>query len=114
MDIEDFKDTDLQKVLKIMKPRKSSGDDCIPPEFWRICLDSNILFQWLLKFCNLIWQNEQIPDEWRRAQVACLFKKGDPSCPDNYRPISLLQVGYNIFSALLLYRLQANNIEASI
>ena len=33
---------------------------------------------------------------------------------DNYHPILLVQVRYKIFSALLLYRLQANDIEASI
>ena len=36
MDIENFKDTDLQKILKMIKLRKNSTDDCIPPESCRI------------------------------------------------------------------------------
>eukprot|EP00973_Karenia_brevis_P035106 4843869-Karenia_brevis.AAC.1 len=53
----------------------------------------------------------EVPNEWRRSQVACLFKKGDATCPENYRPISLLQIGYKIFSKLILNRLVKGGIE---
>eukprot|EP00973_Karenia_brevis_P080993 11234647-Karenia_brevis.AAC.1 len=111
MDTSDFISQELEQVLKKLRLRRSAGDDNIAPEFWHICLDSSVLFSWLLEFCNLVWRSEQIPHDWHRSQVACLFKKGDPSCPDNYRPISLLQIGYKIFSALILNRLKANGID---
>ena len=106
MNLNNFAEDELMEVLQYTKLRKSSGDDGIPPEFWRICLKSSVLFEWLLQFCNLVWQNEKILDKCYRCQVACLFKKGDLACLNNYRPISLLEIGYKIFSTLILNRLQ--------
>lgn len=43
-----------------------------------------------------------------------LYKSGDPSVPDNYRPVSLLQVGYKLFSMILLDRLREAGAEERI
>ena len=61
-----------------------------------------------------MWQNKCIPAEWHKARVACLYKKGDPAMPENYRPISLLAIGYKIFASLLLHRLKTAGAEARI
>ena len=45
------------------------------------------------------------------VHVACLFKKGDPACADNYRPISLLQIGYKLFNSMLLRRVKKAGVE---
>ena len=104
----------MRCILQKLKKRKACGDDGIPAEFWKVCLDCDILMRWLTDFCNKVWISEQIPTDWHKAKVACLFKKGDPSCPDNYRPISLLQIGYKIFSSLLLLRMKTAGIEQKI
>ena len=46
-------------------------------------------------------------DEMKEAIVACLYKKGDPAMPENYRPISLLPIAYKIFASILLASLKA-------
>ena len=43
---------------------------------------------------------------WHEARVAMIFKKGDPACCDNYRPICLLQIGYKLFAMIILQRLR--------
>ena len=40
-----------------------------------------------------------------------IFKKGDPSICDNYKPISLLSIGYKMFAIILLNRLRDVSAE---
>ena len=64
--------------------------------------------------CNKAWNEGSVPTSWHEATVAAIFKKGDPACCENYRPISLLAVGYKIFAAILLRRLKDAGAEDRI
>ena len=48
------------------------------------------------------------------ARVALIFKKGDVADCANYRPISLLPVGYKLFASVLLQRLKDAGAESSL
>eukprot|EP00959_Pyramimonas_sp_CCMP1952_P418387 8764923-Pyramimonas_sp.AAC.1 len=41
------------------------------------------------------------PDPWRHACVKVIFKKGDPTLPENYRPILILPIMYKLFAMAL-------------
>lgn len=41
----------------------------------------------------------------KNAEVIILFKKGDPTCIENYRPISLLSVLYKLLTKIITKRL---------
>ena len=77
-------------------------------------MDSDILADWQLQFSNHVWCKHDIPETWHLAKVACLFKKGDASCPENYRPISLLPIGYKLFSSMILNRLKNAGIDEKL
>ena len=101
-------------VLKALKKGKAPGHDGLNPEFWKACASSEIMIEWILNRSNQIMKYKTLPDQWKIAKVACLYKKGDPAMPDNYRPVSLLAVGYKIFSSVLLNRLKSAGAEARI
>ena len=46
--------------------------------------------------------------------MVSIFKKGSAEDMNNYRPISLLQISYKIFAALILKRLKDANAEDRI
>ena len=59
-------------------------------------------------------ENGEVPDDWKQANIAPIFKKGERYCPSNYRPVSLTcacsKLMEHIISKHLLNHLQANNI----
>ena len=48
-----------------------------------------------------------MPDEALEAKKAFIFKRGDSTKMENYRPISLLSSIYKIMAAVLVNRIQA-------
>ena len=71
-------------------------------------------FDELLRLCNHCWEDQNIPKSWRIAKVVLLFKKGDSSLPENYRPISLLPIGYKVLAALIHRRLLDGGVDQKI
>ena len=55
-----------------------------------------------------------MPEVWHHARVAAIFKKGDVADCGNYRPISLLQIGYKLFASILLQRFKNGGAEQRI
>ena len=68
----------------------------------------------IAKMFDLILKGHAVPEQWKRAEVVCLLKSGDPKDPANYRPIALLASIYKLYTAILTHRLshfvEKNNI----
>ena len=83
----------IKGVLRLMldiKENKATGPDGIPGKLLKTCAhelaDSfTLLFQKSL-------DNGVIPDEWKKAKISPVFKKGDKGKAENYRPISLTSI----------------------
>ena len=74
-------------LLQNIKENKATGPDNIPGKFLKTCAFElhevfTILFQKSLDLGT-------VPDEWKVAHIFPLFKKGDKTSAENYRPISL-------------------------
>ena len=111
VDCSAFKTCELRAVLARLKKEKVPGCDALPAEFWKALAISNDACAILLEMCNECWSSKSVPKQWRHSTVVALFKKEDTSLPCNYRPISLLTVGYKVLASLLLDRLKVTDVE---
>ena len=85
----------LRLYIRQLPSRKAPGADHIRAEMLKP-LSATIAPLLSLLF-TLCWNWSYVPPLWRAAQVVPIFKKGDPSLPSNYRPISLTSVLRKLF-----------------
>ena len=60
---------------------------------------------WILRLCNMGFENGIVPEDWRSAVVVPLYKsKGERNECNNYRGISLLSMVGKIYAGILINR----------
>jgi len=48
------------------------------------------------------WRTGEVPEDWRKATVTAIFKKGKKEDPGNYRPVSLTSMRGKVMEQLIL------------
>ncbi|GAB0208703.1 mitochondrial enolase superfamily member 1 [Grus japonensis] len=48
------------------------------------------------------WRTGEVPEDWRKANVTLVFKKGRKEDPGNYRPVSLTSIPGKVMEQLIL------------
>ena len=84
------KEKGIHKLLKGLNPHKATGRDEMSTKLLKEMASP------LSSALTLIFQASlnrgRTPHDWKSANVAPIFKKGDKSKPSNYRPVSLTSV----------------------
>lgn len=75
------------KLLKGLRPYKSTRPDDIPALILKPSAES--LAPYLTKMYQLSLNQGEIPDNWRRANIVLIYKKGEKQQPSSYKPLSL-------------------------
>ncbi|VVC27498.1 Reverse transcriptase domain [Cinara cedri] len=83
----------------------SPGPDGFPVRLWR-----RIPIPLLAGLFNLINASGELPHELSASRTIFVPKKGDPSCPENYRPISIASVALRHYHRILARRLESLSI----
>ena len=101
-----FTAQELTDVLKDLKRNKAPGPDRLTAESLKT--QDYVVEAELLKALNACFVSKTVPSGWKEANIVSKFKgKGSDSDPASYRPISLLNVVYKVYAALLQRRLSA-------
>ena len=101
---EPITEEEFAAIIKKMSRGKAPGPDNVTTD-WIKDLDRENR-KWLLGLINSWWEAGSFPKEMEEARVVSLYKKGDPSRQENYRPISLLNTFYKIVAAAIKIRLE--------
>jgi hypothetical protein len=63
---------------------------------------------------NQSLQIQEIPEEWKKAQISAICKKGDKSLAGNYRPVSLTSIVCKLMESIvrehIIKHMKTNNL----
>jgi exonuclease III len=96
-------ESDVSKIIKNLKNKKSMGHDNISSILLKI--GSEFLISPITKTINQSLTNGHFPNKLKIAKVIPIFKKDDPHLFNNYRPISLLSVVSKVFERVVFIQL---------
>ena len=102
---------ELDVVLGRLKAGEAASADDVPPDFCKALRNQPDACEVVLDMCNNCWRHAAVPQNWRHPVVTAIFRKGDESLSDNFRPISLLAVGYKVLASLILGRIAGSGVE---
>jgi len=94
---------EVELAIEKLNNNKSPGIDQIPAEM--IKAGCRTIRCEIRKLIISIWNEEELPDEWKESIIVPIYKKRDKTDCNNYRGISLLPTTYKVLSNILLSRL---------
>ena len=102
---------EIKKAITLMKNGKAAGPDDIPAEALKVDLNTSV--EMLYPLFERIWEEEDIPTDWKEGHLIKLPKKGDLGNCNNYRGITLLSVPGKVFNRVLLERMK-NTVDPQL
>ena len=90
---------DMKNEIVALNPGKSGTHLNIPTKILKLSL--NTCCEYLTSTFNDMLENCSFPDRLKLADITPIFKKGDATIPDNYRPISVLPVVSKLFERIM-------------
>ncbi|KGL76667.1 RNA-directed DNA polymerase from mobile element jockey, partial [Tinamus guttatus] len=86
--------------LRNLDAHKSMGPDGMHPRvLWKL---AEVIAKLLSIIFERSWRTGEMPEDWKKANVTPVFKKGRKEDPGNYRPVSLTSVPGKVMERLVL------------
>ena len=111
----EFRPTDSGQVLKLLNKlnkSKGAGLDKLSSRLIRECAD--LISPYISIIFNCCLTTGTFPDDWKLAKVTPIFKQGDRSDMNNYRPISVISAIAKVFERIVYNQLSSYLSENNI
>ena len=100
---------DVLIVLLNLDTNKATGPDGIPPRLLKET--AHQIAPSLCSLFNRSLNSGSLPEDWKLANIIPVFKKGDKTHVENYRPISLLCIVSKVLERCVLSKLRVHLLE---
>jgi hypothetical protein len=90
---------EVERAVGKLKSGKADGVDGVIPEILKYGGDNMV--EAVYELCRLVWEREKLPQDWMKALIFPVAKKGSKDHMGNYRGISLLSVVGKVFGTVL-------------
>jgi hypothetical protein len=107
-----FERPEILKVLKNLKQGAAPGPDGISPKVLK-----ELRFELVDSLINLFQKSlycTKVPEDWKKATVTPIYKKGQKNNPANYRPVSLTSIPCKVMETVIknkmMQYLQSQNL----
>ena len=90
---------EVEVAISKLKNGKSPGICGISAEMLKS--GRMVVVKWLHRIMCLAWENGQVPEDWQRAVIVPVHKKGRKLKCENYRGISLLSIPSKVYARIL-------------
>ncbi|KGL80704.1 hypothetical protein N309_05451, partial [Tinamus guttatus] len=90
----------VKDYLGKLDTHKSMVPDGMHPSVLREMV--GVIAQLLSIIFERSWRAGEVPEDWKKAKVTPVFKKGKREEPGNYRPVSLTSVPGKVMEQLIL------------
>ena len=95
---------EIYKAIRLLNNGKAEGPDGIPAEILKADINTSAdMLEILLK---RIWEEEDVPLEWKEGHIVKIPKKGNLDMCNNYRGICLLATAGKVLNRIILERLR--------
>ena len=100
----DILECEIKRALGSITRNKTSGDDAIPDELFKILKDDAVKV--LHSICQQIWKTQQGPQDWEKSGFIPIPKKDKDKESCNYCTIALISHASKVMLNILQARLQ--------
>jgi len=98
----------VTKQLRALNPNKAPGPDCLPTRIMK-----ETAFELAPYLCTIFQKSldtGKVPEDWKRANITPIYKKGKRDQAANYRPVSLTSVTCKILEHIIHHTVM-NHLE---
>ena len=96
---------EIKSAIRRLKNGKAAGDDLIVAELLKA--DVDFTTEKVKQLLDNIWQQEKIPDRWRKGLIVKFSKTGDLKNCKNWRGVTLLPVVSKVLGRILIDRIKS-------